>query len=219
MLLLIPYRIESIFQHPPTANRVIIGITVLVSLTALISGDGPLWSLVLERGSLFGLPGHILLHGDLFHLGGNMLFLWIFGNALCSNMENRRYAILYVLLGVVSGLIHIIVDGDPAIGASGAINGIVGMAVTAYPRDKVDTFWWVLIRFGTTSLPMWLLVSTWLFFDLWGAGEGGGDVAHWAHIGGLFAGIAIGLIGLQSGWIQLTQFDKPTLLDMLRKRG
>ena len=93
----------------------------------------------------------------------------------------------------------------------------IGMVVVAYPKDKVDTFWWVLIRFGTVSLPVWLLVTTWLFFDLWGAGSGGSDVAHWAHIGGLVAGIAVGLIALQSGWIQITEFDKPTLLDVLRR--
>ncbi|MCP3994637.1 MAG: rhomboid family intramembrane serine protease [bacterium] len=217
MLLLVPYRIEAIRQHQPLANQAIVATTIAISLLALFVDESPLWSLVLQPGKLIGLPGHVLLHGGLGHLIGNMLFLWVFGNAICSNMSNWRYASIYLLLGMLAGLAHMAMDGTPAIGASGAINGVVGMALAAYPKDRVDVFWWVLIRFGTSSFPVWGLAATWLLFDLWGASTGGDEVAYWAHIGGLVAGVVVGLIALQSGWIQLTEFDKPSLLDGLRR--
>jgi membrane associated rhomboid family serine protease len=215
--LLVPYRIEAIYQHSPIANMAIIAVTLVVSLVALFADESSLWSLVLVSGSPLGLPGYILLHGNLVHLFGNMLFLWVFGNAICSNMSNWRYAALYWLLGMVAGLAHMLMAGGPAIGASGAINGVVGMALAAYPKDKVDVFWWALGRLGSISVPVWALAVTWLVFDVLGASFGASDVAYWAHIGGLLAGVAVGLIGLQSGWIQLTQFDKPTLLDAMRR--
>ncbi|MDI9431927.1 MAG: rhomboid family intramembrane serine protease [Planctomycetota bacterium] len=82
-------------------------------------------ALMLNGWNFTGLFGHIWIHGDLMHLLGNMWFLWIFGNAVCAKVGNLRYLVLYVLLGTTAGVTHLLFDSRPALGASGAINGVV----------------------------------------------------------------------------------------------
>lgn len=139
----------------------------------------------------------------------------VFGNVISANMSPLRYTMLYLAVGFLAGFAHLAIDGEPAIGASGAINGMVGIAVAAYPRDRVSSFWWVLIGFGTTRMRLGVLVLIWLFFDLVGALGGAGGVAYWAHIGGLAAGIALGFLALTNNWIQMTTLDHATLLEVL----
>ena len=218
MFLLIPYEIDAIQQHRPWANWAIIAVTVLISLAAMFGGldDSIVNSMVLYGWNPVGLVGHTLLHGGLIHLAGNMVFLWVFGNALCSNMNNFLYLGLYVFLGLAAGVVHLLVDGAPAIGASGAINGIIGLAVAIYPRDEVDSFWLFFIRAGTFAVPVWVIVGIWLAFDIFGVVAGGTLVAYWAHLGGLAAGIAAGLVILHMGLVELTIYDKQTLLEFLK---
>jgi len=171
MFLLIPYEIDAIQQHRPWANWSIIAVTVIVSLAATFGelDVSVVDAMVLQGWNPIGLFGHVLLHGGLLHLAGNMVFLWVFGNALCSNMNNLLYLGLYILLGLAAAIAHLLIDGDPAIGASGAINGIIGLAVAIYPRDEVDTFWVFFFRGGSFAVPVWVIVGIWLAFDIFGA--------------------------------------------------
>lgn len=221
MFLLVPYGINALHQRHPIANWIIIGATVVVSVLALYTGTEtefaePYESLVLHDWSLSGLFGYLLLHVDLFHLAGNMVFLWVFGNALCANMNNFLYFGIYVVLGVMAAVVHLLFDGMAAIGASGAINGIIGLALAVYPRDEVDIFYLVLIKPGTFQLPVWVLALIWLAFDILGALGSSGEVAYFAHIGGLGAGILIGLVLLKFEKIDLTIYDRETLLELIK---
>lgn len=144
-----------------------------------------------------------------------MWALWVFGNVISANMSPLRYTALYLAVGFLAGFAHLAIDGEPAIGASGAINGIIGIAIAAYPRDRVSSFWWVLIRFGTTRIRLGVLVLIWRFFDLQGALTGAGGVAYWAHIGGLVAGVALGFLALTNDWLHMTTLDRATLLEVL----
>ena len=164
-----------------------------------------------------GLFGHLLLHADLFHLFGNMIFLWVFGNAICSNMNNFLYLGLYILMGVMAGAAHLLFDGGPGVGASGAINGVIGLALAVYPRDEVDVFYLFIVKWGTFEIAVWVLALIWLAFDLFGAMSGGGNVAYFAHIGGLVGGIVIGLVLLQFDKIDLTVYDRQTLLEFFKR--
>lgn len=88
MFLLVPYEIETLQQERPWANWLIVGACSLVSLVALLGGglaDGDFNWLILHGFAFPGFIGHVLLHGDLIHLVGNMIFLWVFGNAICTN--------------------------------------------------------------------------------------------------------------------------------------
>lgn len=220
MFILIPYEIETLQQERPWANWLIVAACSIVSLFALFGpglDSGEFDSLVLDGFSFPGILGHVLLHGDIFHLLGNMLFLWVFGNAICTNTNNWIYLGVFTLCALMSASIHVLMDGSPAIGASGAVNGMVGMILAMYPLNRVYLFWVFMIRGGTTSCRAWVLILAWFVFDIWGAVGGGEGVAYWAHIGGLLTGLMTGLVGLHLGWFRLTEYDNQSLLDIVRR--
>jgi len=220
--MLIPYAIETLEQEKPTANRVIMGICAAVFLGGALGilPDSLLDALVLKGFHPIGLVGHMFLHAGLIHLLGNLLFLWVFGNAICSNIGNIAYPLLYLAVGICAALFHLVFDGSPAVGASGAINGITGVVVALYPLNRVHLLWIAPrgIARGHNFLEarVWVIVIAWLLFDILWMIAGGGGVAYWAHIGGFVAGVAIGLVCLQAGWVQVTDCDNRTLLDIIK---
>lgn len=218
-MLLIPYEIETLRQERPWSNWLIIAACSLVSLAAWFGGgfeSGAVIPFVLDGFSLPGLFGHVLLHGDLLHLAGNMIFLWVFGNAICTNTNNGVYLVTFAACAMVAAVVHVVIDGSPAIGASGAINGIVGVTLAMYPLNRVHLFWVFLIRGGTFACRAWLIIIAWFLFDIFGAATGGGAIAYWAHIGGFLGGLAFGMCALHFGWFQLTEYDNRSLLEIIR---
>ncbi len=216
--MLIPYRINTLFQTTPFANWFLIGITGLISLTATYSGGDWIYGWILDGWSPSGMVGHLFIHNGIFHLAGNLVFLWVFGNAICGNTNNLIYPQLYLGFGLVAAGTHNIFDGELAVGASGAINGIVGMATALYPKNSVGMFWFFFIRFGTFEVPLWIMSMIWFAFDLFGVFFGSGDVAVWAHIGGFFAGLITGILFLRNGIITLTEWDNESMSDLLARR-
>ncbi len=216
-MLLIPYEIETLQQVRPWTNWLIVGACVIVSLVAMFGGlpDETIDALVLDGWRFPGLLGHVLLHGGLLHLIGNMIFLWVFGNAVCTNTNNFIYLLLFLACTLLAAAVHVLADGSLAIGASGAINGIVGLVLVMYPLNRVSVLWWIVLTGGTTEVRAWVLIVFWLAFDVWGAFRGGGSIAYWAHLGGLAGGIATGMVALKMGWIQLTEYDNRSLLQLL----
>jgi membrane associated rhomboid family serine protease len=215
-MLLIPYRIETLLQELPWANWVIIGACCIVSFGGF-AGLLPAGAnvLILSDWNPAGLFGHMLLHGGFSHLAGNMIFLWVFGNAVCGNVRNIVYIFVFPLCGLAAASVHLLIDGRPAIGASGAINGIVGFILVMYPLNRVHVLWWFLIRAGSFSMSAWSIILIWLAFDIWGAISGTGHTAYWSHIGGLATGVILGLVFLKTGLVQLTEWDNRSLLEIL----
>lgn len=159
-MILIPYEVDVGMDRWPISNFVLLGvIAVCFGLQSTLSED-TLFSMVLMEEQPWGLLGHMWLHGGLFHLLGNLLFLWVFGNAIAAKLGNVFYPFVYVALGVAAGLAHLFLDGYPAIGASGAINGVVGMFLVFYPRNDCSClfiFWWRVRTFSVSSYWMILL--------------------------------------------------------------
>jgi membrane associated rhomboid family serine protease len=220
--MIIPYEIETLLDEPPRANWILIGVTTAVFLLTLITHEesGIVDALILDGWGPIGIMGHLFLHGDLMHLLGNMWFLWVFGNGVCSNAGARFFLTSYFICGVFAAVTHLFFDGDRAVGASGAINGIIGVTLAAYPFNRVSFAWVFFFRWGTFQVKIWHAVVYWLLFDLYGVV---GDrfsthdgVAYWAHLGGLGCGILIGLVSLHQGWLQLTEWDNQSLLEQFR---
>ena len=117
-----------------------------------------------------------------------MLMLFVFGNAVCGVMGQAEYLLLYIGTGVAAGAAHVLLDGSPAIGASGAVSGIMGVYLAVYPVNRVACFWFWFFRTGRLEVPGWVLVGGYFALDLFGVLAGGGQVAYWAHIGGTVAG-------------------------------
>ncbi|MFB5645193.1 MAG: rhomboid family intramembrane serine protease [Nitrosopumilaceae archaeon] len=147
------------------------------------------------------LISSMFLHGGIMHLGGNMLFLWIFGDNIELKFGRAKFLGVYMLWGIGAGLAHTAVDpmsSIPAVGASGAISGVLGAYLALYPKVRIMTFmmlgffWRMMHIQARWFLPFWLIFQNILPFIIGGFGIGGGGVAFMAHIGGFAIGFAIG---------------------------
>jgi len=140
----------------------------------------------------------MFLHGGLLHLLGNMLFLYVFGDNVEDAFGHFGYLIFYVVCGIGSGLTHVLFNLHstlPAIGASGAISGVMGAYAVLYPRAKVLMLFFIFL----IPIPAVLVLGYWFVLQfLSGIGEFGasatGGVAWWAHIGGFLIGFVVALI-------------------------
>jgi len=196
-------------------NFVLIGAITLLSILAVgAPEEAGIEVFVLQDWNLPGMIGHVFLHGGPLHLAGNMLFLWAFGNAVCAKLSNFTYLAVFFALAILSATVHLMFDGRPAIGASGAINGVVGLFLVYFPRNNIRCFEWFFFRFGTFSVSSIWMILLWLLFDLWGA-TGEGRVAHFAHLGGLVAGVMIGLGSLVFDVVKMTKTES-SLLEMIK---
>jgi membrane associated rhomboid family serine protease len=174
---------------------------------------------ILNGWGIKGLFGHIWLHGGYLHLLGNMLFLWIFGNAVCAKIGNFRYLPIYLGLGIIGGITHLIFTGGNAIGASGAINGIVGMYLVFFPENEITCYlvmWFFLSpyvkEFSVSSI--WMILF-WLAFDIFGAMRGGGGVAYFAHLGGFAGGFILAILMLKLKLVVMEEGYEKSLLQLL----
>jgi membrane associated rhomboid family serine protease len=139
----------------------------------------------------------MFLHGSLLHLGGNMLFLWIFGNNIEDSMNRALFVGFYLLGGLAAIGLQVFTDQSsmvPTVGASGAIAGVLGAYARLYPRARVVTLVFIVIIFTVVTLPALLVLGVWFLLQLLPAfsepvtGAGGG-VAYFAHIGGFLFGV------------------------------
>ncbi len=155
---------------------------------------------VLHGNQVYTFFTSMFLHADIIHLGGNMLFLYVFGDNVEDTFGHVRYLVFYFISGVAASLMHIFAvlntadRSIPTIGASGAISGVLGAYLVLYPRSRVltlvFTFWITIV-----AIPAVIFLGLWFAFQfLYGtmAGPGGG-VAYWAHIGGFIAGMFFGV--------------------------
>lgn len=151
-------------------------------------------------GVITSIFSSMFLHAGVMHIGGNMLFLWIFGDNIEYKFGRGKYLTLYLFWGLVAAFVHILSDPSsqiPAIGASGAISGVLGAYLLLFPNAKVVTlfFFGFFIRLIRISakwyLPFWFIFQNVLPAFV---GSSGSGVAFFAHIGGFLIGLVCGLI-------------------------
>jgi len=223
-MLIIPYRLTIAFLKTPFVNWTIIGLTVLVYVAQAFGGEASrfLAMFVLRDWDLAQFIGSIFLHGGISHLAGNMVFLWVFGNAICSTVGNRIYPFLYLLLGITASAAHLAFNGAPSIGASGAIAGVMGMSLVLFPVANLDIAYviflplWGLMRAGVFTMKCFWLMIVWFLFNVVMGLLGGGSVAYWAHVGGFVAGLAAAGVIVRVG---RTKLFEPTLFDVIAGRA
>jgi membrane associated rhomboid family serine protease len=152
---------------------------------------------------MLGLLSSIFLHGGIMHLGGNMLFLWIFGDNIELKFGRLKFLGIYLIWGIIAGLTHIVGDINspiPAVGASGAISGVLGAYLVMFPRARITTFimmgfFWRMAHIPAKwFLPFWLIFQNIIPLLIGGFGFGAGGVAYLAHIGGFVIGLATGYL-------------------------
>lgn len=219
-MFILPYEVRTLVAHTPWTNLLLVGINTFFFAALFFEWftEDLFLAMVLASWHPMELLGHQFLHADGFHFFFNMLALWVFGNAVCGVMNNWLYLALYLLLGFLAGAAHLLLDGAPAIGASGAICGVIGIYIAIYPLNRVHCIWVFLIKGGTVDLPGWLIVGGFFLLDLLGVLLDGAGIAYWAHIGGTVAGFAAGLILLKMRLITIADYDNPTIPDLVAQR-
>ena len=163
---------------------------------------------ILDGFALKGLFGYMWLHGGILHILGNMLFLWIFGNAICAKIGNLRYIPAYIGLGLVAGISHLVFVGGSMLGASGAINGIVGMFLVLFPQNEITCYWIFFPYIRQFSVSSAWMILFWLVFDILGVILGGGGVAYFAHLGGFAGGVVLASLMLKFKMVTMERYEK-----------
>jgi membrane associated rhomboid family serine protease len=185
--------------RPPLVVWGLIGLNVLIALATLGRSDAAKLAIWHEWGfdpanfRVVTLVTHMFLHVGWMHLIGNMLFLWIFGDNIESRLGHLGFLAAYLATGVIGMGAHALMSGQPGIGASGAVTGVMGLYFVACPGAKVRLFVWLYVFVQIVLVPARGLMVVWFFLQdvlpvLAGRGDG---VAHWAHIGGFAAGLLI----------------------------
>ena len=141
----------------------------------------------------------MFIHGSLFHLLGNMLFLWVFGNNIEDHLGSLRFIPFYLLSGLGAAFVQIISSPNsrlPMIGASGAVAGVLGAYLVLFPAARVHTLVFLFFIIRVVAIPAAYVLGLWFVLQVLNLGLGGG-VAWFAHIGGFLLGV--GLIRLMRG--------------------
>lgn len=164
---------------------------VPLNITGWVSGSVP------ASVALVPFISSMFLHANWWHVIGNMWFLRIFGDNVEDRLGHFGYLIFYLLCGVGADLAHLVFNFNshlPAVGASGAIAGVMGAYFVLYPRARVLT-WWIFFVFW---LPAWLVLGYWFLGEFLGGAAslftssgGAGGVAFWAHVGGFVTGVVL----------------------------
>lgn len=212
----IPLKDENPTSRFPYVTVFFIGLNILIFFYQILSPQG-LQYYVYKMGAIpyeithfktlsffprisppLSLITSMFLHGGLFHLFGNMLYLWIFGNNIEDFLGPIRFVLFYIFSGLGASLTHIIFNPNsqiPMIGASGAIAGVLGAYLILYPGARVLTFVFLFFFIRILPIPAAVILGLWFLAQVLNIGLGGG-VAWFAHIGGFLIGI--GLIKIYS---------------------
>lgn len=206
----------------PHVNRLLIVVNIAIFLVFWLSTQNLLLSTsfaadmeerfqmvpsnVINGKSFYTLFTSMFMHGGWFHLFGNMLYLYIFGDNIEDIFGHTGYLILYIVCGLAADLAHILSLTQPqdfnvgVVGASGAISGVLGAYLILYPKARILTLIFSII----VPIPAVVFLGFW-FFMQWLFGvydilifQGASGIAYWAHIGGFIAGLVLAsILGLR----------------------
>jgi len=152
-----------------------------------------------QPSTIFTAFSSMFMHGGLLHIGGNMLFLWVFGNNVEDAMGRVKFTFFYLLGGLAAMGLQIAVDPSsavPSVGASGAVAAVLGGYLLLYPRARVLTLVFLFVFFTFIQIPAMFFLVIWFgqqllfgYLDYANPTGGGGGVAYFAHIGGFLFGL------------------------------
>ncbi|MGE5376981.1 MAG: rhomboid family intramembrane serine protease [Bacteroidota bacterium] len=195
---------DSARRTVPVVTFALIAINVLFFLVELSAGDAFInrWSVVPRQllahpaAEFITIFTAMFMHAGWLHLGGNMLYLWIFGDNVEDRLGHVKYLVFYLLCGIVAFYAQALVNPTsnvPNLGASGAIAGVLGAYLIMFPGERVR----VMMGRGIIPLPALVVIGFWFvlqLFSSFGAASSGGGVAYMAHVGGFIAGMVLALL-------------------------
>jgi len=211
---MIPIKDKIPTRRIPFINYLLIAANIFVFILQWLAGpnqDALIYQFALIPASFTGGIGlgdisdifsSMFMHAGLAHLGGNMLYLWIFGDNVEDSMGHSRFLLFYLIGGLVASLAHIFTNPMsqiPTVGASGAIAAVLGAYLVLYPRARVLTIIPLGFFLKMTTIPAAIVLGLWFVLQLFSGvlsmgGPDVGGVAFWAHIGGFVAGVILAKI-------------------------
>lgn len=191
----------------PYVTYALIALNVLFFLVEVIGGDAFIgtWAFVPSRflanpgGDFLTIFTSMFMHAGWVHIGGNMLYLWIFGDNVEDRFGHFPYLVFYLICGIAATFAQLafsIGSSVPNLGASGAIAGVLGAYILLFPKRRVT----VLLGYGVVQVPALIVIGFWIvlqFFNGIGSivvSTDTGGVAYMAHIGGFIAGLVLAVI-------------------------
>lgn len=181
----------SLVPKEITTGTDITGIVQLKDAAGKILGEVQHYSTPLPV--YFNFLSSMFMHGDIMHIFGNMMFLWVFGDNLENLLGHVRYAIFYIVVGIAAALAQVLMDTGsviPMLGASGAISGVLGGYLLLFPKRGVKAIVFNVV----TTVPAFVALGFWILYQIvlgYLSSSAGGGVAYAAHIGGFVAGLAL----------------------------
>jgi membrane associated rhomboid family serine protease len=211
---MIPIRDNIPTRRTPVVNYALIVANIVAFVLLWLAGprqEALVYRFALIPASFTGSPSlgdvsdlltAMFMHAGLAHLGGNLLYLWIFGDNVEDTMGSIRYLAFYLVGGVVASLVHIVTNPAsqiPTVGASGAIAAVLGAYLVLFPHSRVATIIPLGYFVRVTMLPAAVVLGLWFVLQLFSGllslgGPDVGGVAFWAHIGGFVAGLGMALL-------------------------
>ena len=225
-MILIPVRVDTPRYRWPIANVAILAILVAGCVWQIsryvVRDEQALVPYSLNGWYGPGMVTHMFLHPPVMHFIGTLLFLWVFGNAVCEKVGNLIYPLVFIALGAAAASVHNMAGGGEAIGASGAINGIVGMALIWFPLETISLYYSVGVSSANRSkggfeITVWWVVLLWILMAVFDAAFGSTCLVGWAHVGGFVGGMALACL-LTVARIGTTYDNERTLLHLLGLR-
>lgn len=228
--MLLPLKVDVPSWRIPIVNYLLIAAIALVSIAGIndselfcsmagikvtTHGDGISAAMTSSLGGkmLAGVTS-LFLHSGYIHLVGNLWFLWVFGNAINYKFGQLAYPALFLFAGWVGSMAHYMFTGVPVVGASGAINGVVGAFLVFFPRNDVTMVWALGIYLRRFTLSSYWVILFWFAWDALGLMTGGNKgVALWSHLAGFLAGFTVAITCAKTGLIQSNE-DEQTLLEV-----
>lgn len=196
---------DSTRRTVPYVTYILIAINVVVFFLELSAGDPFIerWAFVPARflanpaSEFLTIFSSMFMHGGWLHLGGNMLYLWIFGDNVEDRLGHGLYAIFYLVCGIVATFAQLLLNMNsnvPNLGASGAIAGVLGAYLVMFPGRRVN----VLMGRVVTATSALVVIGLWFLIQLFSLGQitsaNTGGVAYMAHVGGFIAGLVLGYL-------------------------
>ena len=204
---MIPLRDVIPSRTTPYVTIALIALNALTFVYQLSLGEGVndfilYFGLVPAAFSWVAVFTSMFLHGGFLHFGGNMLYLWIFGDNVEDRMGHGRFLVFYLLCGVAADLAQAIINPDsvvPMVGASGAIAGVMGAYFVLYPRSRIVTLVPLFVFVQIMEVPAIFFLGIWFLMQFVSgvgsiatavSGEPAGGIAFWAHVAGFVAGVS-----------------------------
>jgi len=208
---MIPIRDQIPTRRVPVINYLLIAANVIVFIFQWLAGpyeEALVYEFALipasflsnlSLGDITDVFTSMFMHAGFAHIGGNMLYLWIFGDNVEDSMGSGRYLLFYLIGGIVASFTHILTNPGsqiPTVGASGAIAAVLGAYLVLYPQSKVLTIIPLGFFIRMTLVPASIVLVLWFVLQIFSGvlsvgGPDVGGVAFWAHVGGFIAGVVL----------------------------